>query len=457
MDTDEVLRALHAGSQLGDRQGGGVGAQHAILRHGCLDLRPNLVLQLGVLEHGLDHDVTVGQVGVIDGRLDAVQQCLGLLLGGLATLQRLGLQTLGVGLALLGSLHLDVLQHDLHASLRCHVGDRCTHHAGTNHAQLLELLLLNVLRAGAATVAVLQVEEECLHHVLGGRAGDQLHEVAGLHGQGLFDVLQLCALNGGLQDGLRSRHRCALDLLGHISREGRQELCQLRVGRGSARDLEALLIPRLGCFRVLLDPLLGSVDQLVCRDDLVDQAGLQCVFCAELAAGGQDLHQCVLDAQHADHAGHTAATRQQTQGDLWQANLQALGVRSNAVVRGQSDLQATAERRTVDGSDDRHAEGLDCAQTGLHAVDLLRDCFCVFRGGLDHRFDVAAGEEGLLRGGDDHALGLAGFHCALQLLHQLRQLALEGVVHGVDRLVRVVHGDGYDAVAILVPLEHAHV
>ena len=454
VDTDEVLRALHAGSQLGDRQGGGVRAQDAVLRHRCLDLCPDLVLELGVLEDRLDDDVTVGEVGVVHGRGDPVQQSLRLLLGGLAALQRLGLQALGVGLALLRCLQLDVLEDDLHAGLRGNVGDGGAHHAGADHAQLLELLTRHVLRAGAPAVAVLQVEEEGLHHVLRGGTGDELHEVAGLDAGGLLDVLQLQTLDGCGEDRLRRRHRRALDLLGDVRREGRQECGQLRVGRGATRDLVALGVPRLLRVWVFLDPLLRGVEQLIGRDDLVDQAGLQRVLGAELTAGGQDLHQRVLQTQHAGHTGHAAATRQQAEGDLRQADLQTLGVGGDAVVGGQSQLEAAAEGGAVDGCRDRHTQGLQGAQVVLHLVDLLGQLGGIRRGGLDHGLDVATGEEGLLRGSDHNTLDLAGLDGLLDLRHGGGEVVLECGVHGVDRRVRVIHRQGEDAIGVDIPREH---
>ena len=53
--------------QRGDRDRGGVAAQHRVRRHHGLDLLEDLVLELGVLEHGLDDGVAAREVGRIGG------------------------------------------------------------------------------------------------------------------------------------------------------------------------------------------------------------------------------------------------------------------------------------------------------------------------------------------------------------------------------------------------------
>jgi hypothetical protein len=58
------------------------------------------VLELGGLEHRLDDEVAAGEVGVVVGRGDPVEQGLALLLGDLAALDALGDQLLRVALAL---------------------------------------------------------------------------------------------------------------------------------------------------------------------------------------------------------------------------------------------------------------------------------------------------------------------------------------------------------------------
>ena len=56
---------------------------------------------------------------------------------------------------------------------------------------------------------------------------------------------------------------------------------------------------------------------------------------------------------------------------LGEAQLAALGVGGDAVVAGQRDLQAAAERGAVDRGDDRLAERLQRAQICLDPLDQL--------------------------------------------------------------------------------------
>ena len=462
VQADEVLLTLDVGSQLGDRKGGGVGAQDAGLRNCSLDLGVNLVLEVGVLEDGLDDQVDIGQIVVGLGRLDAVQQCCGLLLSGATALESLGLQALGVGLAALGVLQGNVLQDNFHASLCTHVCNTCAHHAGADNGNLLELALrvrgaVSLQRTGAAALSVVEVEEERLHHVLRLGTGDQLGEVAGLDTQCGVDV-DLRALDGSLHRKARSLHRGALELLGQVCREGRQVHCELRSLRVATRNLEALLIPWLCGLGIFAgQPCSGSVNELLRSNNLVNETSCESLARVHLSAGQNDLHQRVLNAQHANDAGDTAAARQEAEGDLWQANLGTAGIGSNAVVSSQRDLEAAAQCCAVDGGNNRHRELLQATQRGLHILDHVEHVSCIVLSGLGHLLDVAACEEGLLRRGDDDALdgGLrAVANFVFQALHGGADVVLESLVHGVDRRIRVIHGEGDDSGVVLIPPEH---
>ena len=82
----------------------------------------------------------------------------------------------------------------------------------------------------------------------------------------------------------------------------------------------------------------------------------------EPGALAQHLHERLLDAEHPHGAGDAAAAGQQAQRDLGQADLAALDVGGDAVVAGQRDLQAAAERGAVDRGDDGLAQRLQLAQ-----------------------------------------------------------------------------------------------
>ncbi len=451
MDTDEVLLALDPGGQTGDRQRGGVRPQHRVGLDDVLDLLEHLVLEFLVFEHGLDDEVHALEVGRVGGRGDASQQRVALLLSGATALECLGHQLLGVALALGGGLRADVLEHHVVAGLGRDVGDARAHHAGTEHTDLGDRGLADAVRPRLAGVDGLQVEEERLNHVLGDLAGDQRGEVAALDAAGGVEI-DLRTFDRGGQNGLRGRHRSALELLAQQGRERRQDGSQPRRRRSAARDLVTLLVPGLFVgIRVGLDPRLGGGHQLLDRrQHLVDQPDLLGLGRLEPGALGQDAHEGVLDTEHAHGAGHPAATGQQAQGHLGQTQLAALGVGRDAVMAGQRNLEATAECRAVDRGDDGLAQRLQGSQLPLDRLDRVEGLPGVFRTGLDHGREVTTGEEGLLGAGDHHSGNRILF--GDKAIHRLAHRLDVGLVHDVGRPRRVVHGQRDDAVGILVPL-----
>ena len=76
----------------------------------------------------------------------------------------------------------------------------------------------------------------------------------------------------------------------------------------------------------------------------------------------QELHQRVDDAEHAHRAHDAAGAGQQAELDLGEAEHGLRVVDDDAVVAGQRDLQAAAERGAVDRRHDRLAERLQPAQ-----------------------------------------------------------------------------------------------
>ena len=262
------------------------------------------------------------------------------------------------------------------------------------------------------------------------------------------------AFDGRIKNGLRRGHRCALDLLDDIRREGGQHLRQLRSGGSTTGHTVALAVPRLGGLGLGIEPCAGGVDKLFGLDDLINQAGFECLLGAHLLTGSQYVHQGILDTEHANDAGDSAAARQQAESNLRQANLGALSVGCNAVVAGEGDFEAATEGCTIDGSNDGNAGGFDTAQIRLHTVHHVGEVLSIFGTCGNHGLDVATSEEGLLCGGDDNALDFAGFDSFNKLVGGFGQCGAEGVVHGVDRLVRVIHGEGENAGFVELPPEH---
>lgn len=394
------------------------------------------MLELLVFKNRLDHEINALEIGGVGGRGDARQQGVAALLCGAAPLQRLGLQLFGVALAFSGGLKADIFEYHLIAGLGRDVGDAGAHHARTQHTDPLDRGLADAFGPRPAGIDGLQVEEERLHHVLGDLAGDQRREVAALDAAGGVEI-DLCPLDRGGQDGPRRRHRGTLELLAQVRRERRQNRRQTRRRRGAAGHLVALLVPRLHPgtvgvgLELLLYPSLGGGHQLLDRcHQLVDQTDLLGLGRLEPGTLRQHAHERVLDAEHPYRAGHPTATRQQTQRHLRQTELAALDVGGDPVMTRQRDLQAAAQRRPVDGRDDRLTQCLQGAQLPLDGLDGVEYIAGVLGPGLDHRLDVAAGEEGFLRAGD--------YHSGDRIL--FGDKAIDGLAHRLD--VGLVHHVG---------------
>ena len=227
---------------------------------------------------------------------------------------------------------------------------------------------------------------------------------------------------------------------------------QRPAGGGAAGDREPGPVPGLARLGVLGDPLLRARQELVdARDQLVDQAQLERLGRAEPLPGQQHLLQPGRDPESAHHAHHSAARRQQPQPDLGQAELAARHVRDDAVVAGQRQLQAAAERGPVDRRHHRPAQGLQRAQLRLDAVQVRGEPRRV--GGLQAQqlMEVTAGEERLLRRGEHHPGDVLAF--LLQPRDGVAQRGHEPLGHRVGGLGRVVHGEDDDAVRLGLPAD----
>jgi hypothetical protein len=123
------------------------------------------------------------------------------------------------------------------------------------------------------------------------------------------------------------------------------------------------------------------------------------------------------------------------------------------VVAGQRDLQATAQRSAVDGGRDRQTEGLQPAQLALDQGHVREDGVLGLRRGLDQAAEVATGEEGLLRAGQDDAA--EGVLLGLEPVEGLPHRPDVVLVHGVGRRRRVVEGEDDDAVGVGLPADGA--
>ena len=181
----------------------------------------------------------------------------------------------------------------------------------------------------------------------------------------------------------------------------------------------------------------------------MDETDLDGLGRLEARALEQDLHQRVGDAEHADGARDATATGEQAEARLRQTDVVATLGR-DAVVRREGDLEATTEGGAVDRRGDGLARGLETAERGLDALDLVEELGGVLLGGLQHQLQVTAGEEGLLRRGDDGTLDGAGLDVGDVGVDRGGHAVAVGLVHRVGALVRVVEDDVTDLVLDLV-------
>ncbi len=310
---DEVGRARDPFRQTRDRQGRRVRGQQRSFGHVGLDFGVDLVLEGRVLEHCFDQQISTLGIRRVVRRGDPTEDIIRGLAAHLAPADRLVQQGAAVILALVCSFLRDILEHDLHAGPRGHVGDPRAHHPGAQHHQLLGAVGRVPLRARSALHDVLQVEEERLRHVLRHLTGGEIHEVPGLDPVRGVEI-DLRTLDCCGHDVMRGRHRGALDLLAQVRGEGRQHRGELRVAGRAPRDLVTLHIPRLGGLGIGLDPGLGRRQHRVrISSQFVDETDLESSGRFAALPLQEHLHQRLLQPEHAHGASDPAAPRQQTE------------------------------------------------------------------------------------------------------------------------------------------------
>ena len=133
----ELLGTQRSGGQLGDAQGGGVGDENGFGLHDGSQLGEGVLLQLHILDHGLENDVDVGQVVQVGGGLQAAQHLGLLFLGDLALGDLLVKALLDAGDALLQGGGPVVVENHVVAALESDLGDAAAHQAGAVHTNSL--------------------------------------------------------------------------------------------------------------------------------------------------------------------------------------------------------------------------------------------------------------------------------------------------------------------------------
>ena len=132
----EETRAARCTDGLGqpmDRDRAGIRGEDRVWAREPVDFPPQIVLDLEVLEDGLDDDVRVGDAFQPIGRLDPVQS-LG---GSFRREPSLGHRTVEISLdprpAGLGARELRLIQHHRLADRSVHLGDAVAHETGAGH------------------------------------------------------------------------------------------------------------------------------------------------------------------------------------------------------------------------------------------------------------------------------------------------------------------------------------
>ncbi|MNZ66335.1 hypothetical protein D3C78_845560 [compost metagenome] len=413
MQADHVLRAAGEGGDLVDVEGRGVGSEDGAGLAYLVEGGEHLALDLHALEHRLDHQVGVGQVGVVEGAGQQGHALLDLLLGQLAALGADLVVLADLRQAAIQRLALLLEQHHRHADVGEVHGDAAAHGAGADHRDLAD----RAQRQGgvdAGHLAGLALGEEQVAQGLGLRRVHGLLEQLLLAGQADFQRL-LAGDAYRLEGQVRGDLALPLTALagGVVDEEvGRQV--------GTRRGMRGGWLRRGTCQNQFAGEGAGLVQQRLGRGgQAVDQAQLEGAFGAQRLAG-KDGFQSGFGADQARQALGAAGARQQAEGDFRHAQAR-LGL-ADAVAAGHGQLQAAAEGEAADRGDHRlGAAGQFDQQLGQgRGVE----------GGAAELGDVGAGAERQAAAVDDHGLdrrigaGLA--EGGLQLLAQ-------GEAEGVDR------------------------
>ncbi|MNZ72476.1 hypothetical protein D3C78_908550 [compost metagenome] len=352
MQADHVLRAAGDGGDGVDIQGRGVaGEDGAGLAH-LVEGAEHLLLDRQVLEHGLDHQVGVGQVGVVEGALQQFHALLQLRFGQLAALdadlvvladlRQAAIQRLGL---LLQQLHRNADVGEVH-------GDAAAHGAGADHRDLADraergsgihsrnpsrfafgeehMALGNRLRGA------LGLPEQL---ALAGQAFVQRQRAGGLY-RGQYPIGRLAVLPARLVVG-----QIALDeVVGHA-------VCRVRPGLRPAR--------RGAMGEQFAGKGAGRIQQVLSIvADAVQQAQLQGATTIDGLAGDHHF-QRRLDADQPWQALGATGAGQQAEIDFRQGK--ACRGLADAIAAGQRQLQSathgdTADRRQQRLVQARHAQ-----------------------------------------------------------------------------------------------------
>mmetsp|Transcript_99703 Transcript_99703/g.259924 ORF Transcript_99703/g.259924 Transcript_99703/m.259924 type:complete len:478 (+) Transcript_99703:1219-2652(+) len=411
---------LQHGGDVVDVEATGVGAYEGVWAHVLLHVQEHLLLEIHDLWHRLDHHVNIGEVLVLERRLDEVYQLLELVLRNLAPLRLGPPEPLDLLEPVAQPLLLGVLQHHRHALLREAHGDAAAHQPRAQDADLLDG---GWLGGEARHLLGGPFREEEVLQRLRLQAKHEFGELLRLHLEPVPEAVLVGACSPqALHDGL-GRHHPGRSLVRHDER-----LIQ-RTAHGHHLVLEGHLALRHGARLPAQRERRRLADDVVAlRYRVHDAVLLRLVYLHGLA------HDAQLDGhgqgRHAGYALRALPAGQEAQVDLREAHG---GLRrGQAVVAGEGQLEPTAQGRAVHGGHGGLRRGVDHVE---HLVEGHRRRHLLV-GLLAHHKPF--GELRDLRAAAEEAVGARdddGLH--LWVVQQLRELLLE---RQDERLAKRVHG-----------------
>ncbi len=414
VQADHVLRTTGAGGNLVDVEGRSVaGEDGAGLAH-LVEGSEHLALDLHALEYCLDHQVGIGQVGVVEGAQQQRHALLELLLAELAALGADLVVLADLRQAAIQRLALLLEQHHWDADVDEVHGDATAHGAGTDHRDLADFAQRQ-RGVDAGHLAGLTLGEEQVAQGLGLRRlhgfGEQFRLALQADRQRQFAGALYCR-----QDLLRRQLAAPLvDLAAGIAGEevGGQRSARLGVQVGR--------LHRGACLQQFASEGAGRVQQGIgAGGQTVDQTQFEGARSVQWLAG-EDRFQGRFGADQARQALGAAGTGNQAEGDFRQAEAR-LGL-GDPVAAGHGQLQAATEGQAADRGDHRLGAGgqldeqIGQARSGGEV-------------GTAELGDIGAGAEGQVAAVDHHGLDR---RVGTGLAEGGLQLQAQGVAEGVDR------------------------
>ncbi|MCY1217928.1 hypothetical protein D9M72_298590 [compost metagenome] len=443
---DEVLRTLQGLRQVADGDGGGVGSNDGVFTNVTFHFSQHGVLDLRVLDHGLDHDVDVAEIAIGHGRTDRVQG-FSHLLGLHAALFDALAEQLGSFLQThLDTLFADILHQDRSALGGGLVGDAAPHDASTEHGSQFHVPGgFVVLLAFFLQLLVIQEQAD---QAGGNRSLGQLHETGG------FDFQRLVTTEvGRFLDGLDGFYRGGVVRTGLASDEALGGLESHHLFDGIELELFQLGLALGLEVQLAGDGALGQVQggslQQLGSDHGVDGADFQGVFGTVFLAGGDPLDG-VIGTDDARQAHGTAEARVNAQFDFRQTDL-GCGAH-HAVIGCQTHFQAATQGDAVDGCNGGDFEVFEGAED-LVGFEVAGNQFFVGQPEVVDEFgDIGADDEDVLAAADNHALdrsiGLDGCDCITQFVQGETVELVDGLTLEVefqfdDTALKSLNRDGF--------------